>query len=163
MKYFSYSCPNNSVLKKNGVKFLPSTEDVEMAKEILSIDFKEHNLKEYWYKDVVKSAIRAYAYYILHPEQFNKNPDNIIGHCLRRMYNSAYGFARNINKINKSPAVRTVIIEKYKERALQVWYNTAKSLADQIKNKELFEEFLEEKSNKMGTDISGVNSSMPLV
>jgi len=148
MKYFEYISPLHTELKElgYGIHINPSDTDIFLTKQILNSSLCELNmfvpmLEEYHIRDISKPAIRVYSYYINNPQQFNRNPNNIVGSMLKHILNAACSILKNLYKTNITEYIRArpMILRRFSEQMKTVYYESAVDLAERVKHNTLIE------------------------
>ena len=156
-EYFDYITPLNDELKRLGYG-LPmdvSEQDILLSKLILDSKYSDakhfiYLLNDYQFRDVTKSAIRVYAYYINNPAQFNHDPHNVIGSAIRHMYNATLSFVTNVYKepVPQYIKCRNKTINAFSEQCLSVWLDSARALAKKVKRNTEMQREMDEDLNK---------------
>lgn len=140
--YFAYLPPIHYELKELGynLPFQPTEEDIKVVESLLyssasELDSFLYLLPKHNLKDCAVGAIRIYAYYINNPQQFNHDPNNIVGSMTRSILSTALSFLTNIHKVKFETYIpaKKLLIGKFKQRLLDSLLNSSLALAKRVK------------------------------
>jgi hypothetical protein len=146
--YFEYISPLNREVKRLGyaLPLEPTEQDIMMTMHILGssasdLDMFIPLLNDWHKRDIAKPPIRIYAYYMNNPQQFNHNPNNIVGSMIRSIINATCSILINFYsvKLEIYPRAKGILVRKFKEQALNAYFTSAKDLSARVKHNTLLE------------------------